>query len=354
MTGVPAESAPMVRSVSAEVAGVTGTTREIARRALDAVGGHVPTAIMNLMSNSLDPSGPDPVAALAEKELVEFAGVSSELARRHLVEAGGDLEAAKRALLAAVIGEAEAREAGSTEDYVREAKHAAPLLANTDSFECPACMDDVETGDGMLIRACGHPVCRECATAHVDALMRDGETIITCPHGDCREALDQRELRALVGTSKFSILDRRALEAAVLADPSLHMCPTADCTFVTSWVGPDDGLPMCDCPNCGKKSCLVCGMSPYHKDRTCEEAKVERDAERGGAGGDAAEAAYEAYLRRSNIRKCARCGCGVVKESGVRDMRLPPPTSARFAVLTRCMMFAVQQDEVQVRLQVLL
>ena len=58
---------------------------------------------------------------------------------------------------------------------------------------------------------------------------------------DCFSPAVKGMLRALSGTRAFSVLDRRALEQAVAYDPSLHLCPMPDCTFVASWCGEDDG-----------------------------------------------------------------------------------------------------------------
>merc|ERR1712146_791581 len=71
--------------------------------------------------------------------------------------------------------------------------------------------------------------------------------------------------------SKSSNVEHLSLWAI---DPTLHHCPTPDCPYVVAWSGYEDGVPMCDCPTCGKSSCLVCCQSPYHTGLTCDQYKA--------------------------------------------------------------------------------
>ena len=90
-----------------------------------------------------------------------------------------------------------------------------------------------------------------------------------------------------------------------------------DCSYVVAWSGYEDGAPLCDCPTCGKNSCLVCCQSPYHTGLTCDQYKatVEQNVN------EENERLTEEYLKRSTIRKCRRCGNGVVKASGCLKMK---------------------------------
>jgi hypothetical protein len=92
----------------------------------------------------------------------------------------------------------------------------------------------------------------------------------------CGKNISEREVKLIIGEDKFKKLDKRALDGAVGVDPTLHNCPTPDCNYIISWRGMEDGIPECDCPVCGKSSCLVCLVTPYHKDLNCEEFKKER------------------------------------------------------------------------------
>lgn len=218
---------------------------------------------------------------------------------------------------------AAASDASAAVATVKPAASAAGVAAASDMWDvldhpaadtdCPVCMDGVKRSDAVQL-PCKHVFCVACLRDHVRARMREGAaSIIMCPaaapaceEGDdtpmagrsgaapasaeshlhacasggagsgagdvsseCHYALTQRELRALLGQEAYAVLDRRALEHAVAIDPTLHICPTPDCTYIVSWTGPDDGLPRIDCPLCHKDRCLVCGACPYHEGRGC-------------------------------------------------------------------------------------
>lgn len=194
-----------------------------------------------------------------------------------------------------------ARELQSQDD----ARAREPLPARGGAA-CAVCLCDVEPGDGLRLRACGHELHRECAERLVAASDRDGAQ---CP--DCRTPLADLDLRGVGGSSAAERATRFSLDRAVDANPDLHRCPTPDCGFVCTWT-PADGPPRLSCGRCNKTSCLCCGK-PWHEG-SCEDA---------AAAGDDEEAARRTrdYLRTAGIRRCARCGAGVVKASGCDKMR---------------------------------
>lgn len=109
----------------------------------------------------------------------------------------------------------------------------------------------------------------------------------------------------------------RALEKVVAVDPTLHLCPGADCSFVVAWVSVEmDGVPQIDCPQCNVQYCLVCGATPYHDGRTCEEHKqYTKDPH------SVEEAATAAYLAQAKIRTCPNCSTPLVKTYGCDKMQ---------------------------------
>ena len=207
---------------------------------------------------------------------------------------------------------------------------ASPLAARAAAaedaagFECSICLEQVALAEVALL-ACGHGGCRGCLRAHVAERMAQGDAaVVACPAGasTCSQALAQHELRALLGEAAFAQLDRRALEAAVAVDPSLHACPTPDCRFVVCWSGAEgEGPPAVNCPLCKTQRCLLCAAAPYHTGRRCGEAPP---AAAPGEGPEhaAAEAASRAFLTASaGIRRCASCGNGVIKAAGCDKVR---------------------------------
>ena len=142
--------------------------------------------------------------------------------------------------------------------------------------------------------------------------------LIPCPADGCGAGMTHAELRKLLGaagvraactcvdiarvadelhTKKrahvacvrpgFQTLDRRALEAVVVADPTLHMCPTPDCPNIVAWTGPEDGPPAIDCAVCKRRSCVICGAYPFHEGSNCPPPRAAAAA---GGGGDGASA----------------------------------------------------------------
>ena len=167
---------------------------------------------------------------------------------------------------------------------------------------CAICLCDVEAAEGVRLRACGHEVHRECAKRLVDASDRDG---CLCPESGCRTPLALVDIRAIAGPRAADRAARLSLDKAVDAVPDLYRCPAPDCGFVVSWT-PADGPPRLDCGRCGLVSCLCCGK-PWHQG-PCDTR------------GDMDEASRQ-YLRDAGVRRCERCGAGVVKASGCDKMK---------------------------------
>jgi len=130
---------------------------------------------------------------------------------------------------------------------------SGPLRPNSVSIDCPVCLDGVDQGQGVKLRACGHTLHVDCVREWAKTQALEGHHQVTCPIPECRRDVSQREVRALVGAESFGLLDRRALEMVVFADPTLHLCKTPDCCFVASWSSAEDGPPRIRCPRCDKE-----------------------------------------------------------------------------------------------------
>lgn len=108
-------------------------------------------------------------------------------------------------------------------------------------------------------------------------------------------------------------------------DPTLHRCPTPDCTYFVQWKGPEEGPPICECPLCLKSTCLACVAQPYHVGKKCSEYQKEKQELREfislTKSPEQRSKATEDYLKKSNIRICKRCGNGIVKAAGCNKMK---------------------------------
>lgn len=232
-----------------------------------AAGGDINAAAANLLLG-VNPLGPPPIAALAQGSGTGGAGsgarsvggVPQSMARAFMAEVGGDSGAARAALVRELGAAAAERSDGDGLGFVGGGAASRPLpspgsgtgsasgsrsssgpggdafaavAGAPESFDCSICLLSVPAAAAGTL-ACGHAFCLECLRSHVKARMADGESaVILCPHsgdGDassgCGVAITQRELRALLGSELFAVLDRRALEQAVAVDPSLHICPS--------------------------------------------------------------------------------------------------------------------------------
>ena len=313
-TSSSSSSSPaLLRTESSEVASLINVPRQLARLALNFAGGDVNTACRNLLLSTLDPSGDPPFLVLARSELTSFGGVTSDVATSLLEKFDNDIERCKQELMKGIFEEEILWDAEGREIVRPRVQY------NTTPVDCAICMDDANVGEALILGGCAHSFCLECLRGHVTSCMAQGNSLISCP-SSCGADVTQAELREIVGMENFAKIDRRALEQAVSIDPSLHHCPTPDCVNIVCWSGPDDGLPICDCGVCHKKSCLVCGHSPYHIGNTCEQHRMANtsmtDVER-----EENERAFQEYVRSSNIRTCGRCGNAVVKSSGCNKMK---------------------------------
>jgi hypothetical protein len=89
---------------------------------------------------------------------------------------------------------------------------------NTTESACPICLDTVQVGLGIKLRACGHSLCEECIKTQLRTVYNDGKGLgaaFSCPLPNCREPLDHCELRQLLGGEAFDKLAERSLDTAV-------------------------------------------------------------------------------------------------------------------------------------------
>ena len=315
----------LTRAPSERLSELLHVSRAVARAAIDAEGGDINAAAARLLApNLLIPQPP-------ERDLAELGGISLDDARELITAAGGDVGIAKRALLDQLGIAAEERFTSSAGGEVAVEEGGGGSLGGggtphpTAAFCCSLCLDDKAAADGFSL-SCGCTFCTPCLRQYPVARMAEGDTTIACPSSQpgC-SPLTQRELRRLLGRDAFATLDRRALEAAVAVDASLHLCRSPDCTYIVSWAGPEDGAPVMKCPLCAKQRCLVCGGECADTGaHDCASAAVGGGMTDGSSSAAAAaeeEEATKKYIAESGIRICKRCGAGVIKEVGCHKLR---------------------------------
>jgi len=192
------------------------------------------------------------------------------------------------------------------------------LLHPDKEIECPFCMEIVKKQQAMILN-CSHILCINCARKWIESEMSEKtEFFVKCPFS-CGSSFSYKEMEAILDPEKFALFQRRVLELSVALDPSLHFCRTPNCIYIVSWESEaENGIPRLDCPICKKTSCILCGLEPYHKGMTCEEAVEYWNTQE--QINHQNEVRSLAYLREMDMKHCRRCRAGVLKDSGCDKM----------------------------------
>ena len=61
-----------------------------------------------------------------------------------------------------IFEEEEQRKGREREERFQQIKQAdqQAIVMNTEEFECPICTDDIEVGEGLILKQCLHQVCK--------------------------------------------------------------------------------------------------------------------------------------------------------------------------------------------------
>ncbi|BFZ13301.1 hypothetical protein BsWGS_16340 [Bradybaena similaris] len=141
------------------------------------------------------------------------------------------------------------------------------LIPNTEAFTCPICFDDIEVGQGILLRECLHMFCRDCLT---QAVRLCDDAILKCPFQDdgysCQSLLQEREVRGLVPQDIYLRYLQRGLDQAESQMANAYHCKTADCH---GWCVYEDLLNFYKCPVCQRENCLTC--KAIHEGQNCKQ-----------------------------------------------------------------------------------
>lgn len=153
--------------------------------------------------------------------------------------------------------------------------------------------------------------CGSCMRRHAEARLEVGAAHVACP--ECAVPIADCNLRRLLSSDIMERLLSRSLEQAVAATSDLWVCPTPNCPVRVSLEEGD--LPMLQCTECGKQSCLHCGAQPYHKGLTCEEY-AERCRLRGRKkAAEQAEESFRQWMQETGTMKCPTCSIAISKQN---------------------------------------
>ncbi|KFZ50510.1 E3 ubiquitin-protein ligase RNF216, partial [Antrostomus carolinensis] len=209
------------------------------------------------------------------------------------------------------------------EQKVKEmAEHADFLLAlqmNEEQYqkdgqmiECRCCYGEFAFEE-LTQCADGHLFCKECLIKYAqEAVFGSGKSELSCMEGSCTCSFPTSELEKVLPENILcKYYERKAEEevAAACAD-ELVRCPF--CNFPALL---DNGVKWFSCPNprCRKETCRKCqGLWKEHMNLTCEQLAEKDDIKY--------RTSIEEKMTAARIRKCHKCGTGLIKSEGCNRM----------------------------------
>lgn len=179
-------------------------------------------------------------------------------------------------------------------------------------IECRCCYGEFPFEE-LTQCADAHLFCKECLIRYAqEAVFGSGKSELSCMEGSCTCSFPTSELeKVLPQTILYKYYERKAEEevAAAYAD-ELVRCPA--CSFPALL---DSDVKRFSCPNprCRKETCRKCqGLWKEHHGLTCEELAEKDDIKY--------RTSIEEKMTAARIRKCHKCGTGLIKSEGCNRM----------------------------------
>lgn len=179
-------------------------------------------------------------------------------------------------------------------------------------IECRCCYGEFPFEE-LTQCADAHLFCKECLIRYAqEAVFGSGKSELSCMEGSCTCSFPTSELeKVLPQTILYKYYERKAEEevAAAYAD-ELVRCPS--CSFPALL---DSDVKRFSCPNprCRKETCRKCqGLWKEHNGLTCEELAEKDDIKY--------RTSIEEKMTAARIRKCHKCGTGLIKSEGCNRM----------------------------------
>lgn len=120
------------------------------------------------------------------------------------------------------------------------------------AFECEICLLDIDVGDGVVIRNCGHQFCIDCVRASIN---NSTEATVKCPANLCERIIQDREIRSLITQAEYDKYSLKMLRIVESQSSNSFHCKKADCH---SWAFVEDDVISFRCPICSSNNCLSC------------------------------------------------------------------------------------------------
>ncbi|KAJ0037011.1 hypothetical protein NL108_009098, partial [Boleophthalmus pectinirostris] len=202
------------------------------------------------------------------------------------------------------------------------AEHEDFLLAlqvNEDEYkkdgqliECGCCYGDFAF-EKMTQCSDGHLFCQECLVKYAqEAVFGSGKSELSCLSANCPCSFPVCELNKVLPENVLCKYYERQAEEAVAATCADELVRCPFCKFPALL---DKGISRFSCPNprCRKESCRKCNVQwKEHIGKTCEQV-LEQDEIR-------MRVVFEERMTAARVRKCTKCGTGLVKSEGCNRM----------------------------------
>ncbi|XP_041924152.1 ranBP-type and C3HC4-type zinc finger-containing protein 1 [Alosa sapidissima] len=213
----------------------------------------------------------------------------------------------------------QAREAERRDNFARLVQmDGQDLVPNPDSVDCRICYQELQPGEGVLLRECLHCFCKDCLRS-VIKMSEDPQ--VACPYRDdlyaCNCTLQEREIRALVSVEEYEQWLQRGLSVAESRCEGSYHCATPDCL---GWCEYEDTVNTFHCPVCRKHNCLLC--KAIHEGMNCKQYQDDLAAR---ASNDIAARRtrdlLKTLVRSGEAMHCPQCGIIVQKKEGCDWLR---------------------------------
>ncbi|XP_026180744.1 E3 ubiquitin-protein ligase RNF216 isoform X2 [Mastacembelus armatus] len=230
---------------------------------------------------------------------------------RRFCRAYNNLEASVRKEL--TFYQQKAKEWAEHEDFL------LALQVNEDEYkkdgqliECGCCYGEFAF-EKMTQCSDGHLFCKECLVKYAqEAVFGSGKSELSCMEGGCPCSYPVCELEKVLPENILCKYYERQAEEAVAATCADELVRCPFCNF-PALLDKDMSLFSCPNPRCRKESCRKCHVQwKQHVGKTCEQV-LERDEIR-------MRVLFEERMTAARVRKCVKCGTGLVKSEGCNRM----------------------------------
>ncbi|XP_028843458.1 E3 ubiquitin-protein ligase RNF216 [Denticeps clupeoides] len=179
-------------------------------------------------------------------------------------------------------------------------------------IECGCCCGEFAFEE-MTQCTDGHLFCKECLVKYAqEAVFGSGRSELSCMDGNCTCSFPTSELEKVLPENILCKYYERQAEEAVAATCADELVRCPFCNF-PALLDKDVSLFSCPNPRCRKESCRKCHVVwKDHAGKTCEQL-LERDEIR-------LRVAFEEKMTAARVRKCHKCGTGLVKSEGCNRM----------------------------------